>query len=131
MPAVTGRDLVVKKNSVAIAGVQTTGLTIDNSPVNITDIADDGFRTLGDFSGERSMDLSVDGVWKDTVVEAIAYGADSGLLLTDITIDLPSGGSLAGDFFVANWTLTGTHNEAATYSATLQSSGDWTYTAPA
>jgi len=36
---------------------------------------------------------------------------------------------LAGDFFLTSFEETGTYNEAVTFSASLQSSGDWTYTA--
>jgi predicted secreted protein len=122
----TGRDLLILKNSVAIAGAQENGITVDNSPVNITTIADAGYRTLGDFAGERSLDISISGVWVDKVVRDQAMGTS--LLLTDITIDFADGGSLSGDFYLANYSENGSHSTAVTFTATLQSSGAWTYT---
>jgi predicted secreted protein len=123
----TGRDLLILKNNVAIAGAQENGITVDNSPVNITTMSDDGFRTLADFAGERSLDISINGIWLDDVVRAQALG--SSLLLTDISIDFADGGELTGDFYLANYTETGTHTNAVTFNATLQSSGEWTYAA--
>lgn len=122
----TGRDLLILKNDVAIAGAQENGITVDNSPVDITSIGDDGYRTLGDFAGMRTLDISISGVWTDKVIRDVALGTS--LLLTDITIDFADGGDLSGDFYLANYEETGAHDGAVTFTATLQSSGEWTYT---
>ena len=127
MAAISGRDLIVKKASTAIAAVRTTGISVDNSPVDITSNDDAGFRTLGGFSGVRSMDITLEGVWSDTVVSDLAYGADSGLLLTDVTIE-DGQDTISGDFFLASFERSGSHDGEVTYSATLQSSGAWTVT---
>lgn len=124
----TARNFLIKKGGTAIAGARENSMTIDNSPVNITDIASGGFRTLADFSGERALDLSVSGVWKDKVVRDLALGADTGLLLTDLTLDFADGGDIAGDFFLANYEEGGPHDGEVTFTASLQSSGAWTYT---
>ena len=50
------------------------------------------------------------------------------MMLTDITIEYPDGATLAGDFYLASVEETGAYNEAVTFSASLQSSGQWTYT---
>lgn len=123
----SGRLLLIKKATTAIAGAQENGITVDNSPVDITSIGDDGFRTLADFAGMRTLDISISGVWSDSVVRDEALG--STLLLTDITIDFADGGDIAGDFYIANYEETGAHDGAVTFTATLQSSGEWTYTA--
>lgn len=127
MAAISGRDLVVKQSSTAIAGVRTTSLSIDNSPVDITSKDDSGFRTLGGFSGQRTLDITLEGVWVDQVISDIASGADTGLLLNDITIE-DSEDTIAGDFFVASYEMSGAHDGEVTYSVTLQSSGEWTVT---
>lgn len=123
----TGRDLLIKKNATAIAGAQENGISVDNSPVDISDIASGGYRELADFAGNRKLDLSISGVWDDKVLRDAAL-AGSGLLLTDITIDFADGGDIAGDFYLANYEETGAHDGAVTFTATLQSSGSWTYT---
>lgn len=127
MPAVSGRDLIIEKNGTPIAGVRSSGFSIDNSPVNITSKDDAGFRTLADFAGERSLDITVEGVWKDDVISAIALD-DATQLLTDITIIDASGATISGDFYLASFEQTGDHDGEVTYSAELQSSGIWTVT---
>lgn len=122
----TGRDLLILKNAVAIAGAQENGVSVDNSPVDITSIGDNGFRTLADFAGMRALDISISGVWANKTLRDSALGAT--LLLTDITIEFADGGDIAGDFYLANYEETGAHDGAVTFTATLQSSGAWTYT---
>jgi predicted secreted protein len=123
----TGRDLLILKNAVAIAGAQENGITIDNSPVDITSISDNGYRTLASFAGMRAIDISVSGVWSDNIVRAVAVGASP--LLTDITIEFADGASISGNFYLANYEETGAHDGAVTFSSSLQSSGAWTYSA--
>lgn len=122
--ATSGRDLVVSKAGTPIAAVRTTTLSIDNAPVDITSNDDGGFRTLGNFSGTRAMDLSVEGVWTDQVLSDIARGGGTGLLLTDITID-DGVDTISGNFFLASFEQSGAHDAEITYTAELQSSGPW------
>lgn len=122
----SGRDLLILKNAVAIAGAQEGGISIDNSPVDITSKDSSGFRTMADFAGTRALDISISGIWADKTLRDAALGAT--LLLTDITIEFADGGEIDGDFYLATYEETGTHNEAVTFSASLQSSGAWTYT---
>ena len=124
----TGRDLLIKKNAVAIAGAQENGISIDNSPVDITSISDGGYRTLADFAGMRALDISVSGVWTDTVMRDAALAA-TGMLLTDITIDFADGGDISSDFYLASYEESGAHDGAVTFTCSMQSSGAWTYTA--
>ncbi len=125
----TGRDLLVKKASTAIAGAQENGISVDNSPVDISDIAGGGYRKLADFAGNRKIDISITGIWTDKIVRDIALGStQSALLLTDITLDFADGGDIAGDFFLASYEETGAHDGTVTFTASLQSSGAWTYT---
>ena len=124
----TGRDLLINKGATAIAGAQTHSVSVDNSPVDISDIAGAGFRTLAGFAGNRKMDISVNGVWTDKVMRDLALGADSALLLSDITLDFADGGDISGDFYLASYEETGAHDGAVTFTCSLQSSGAWTYT---
>lgn len=123
-----GRDLLIKKGGTAIAGARTNSISVDNSPVDISDIAGGGFRKLADFAGNRKLDLSVSGVWATKVIRDLMLGADSGLLLTDLTLIFADGGDIAGDFYLASYTEEGAHDVAVTFTASMQSSGAWTYT---
>ena len=125
----SGRLLLIKKNAVAIAGARENGISLDNSPVDISDIASGGYRELADFSGNRKIDLRITGIWDDKVVrDAAMTSTQADLLLTDITIDFSDGGDIAGNFYLANYEETGVHDDAVTFTATLQSSGAFVYT---
>lgn len=129
-----GRLLLVKKGATKLAGLRTKSISFAGEAVDITNDDDDGFRTLLAEAGTKTLDLSVDGVAKDELIQDIVLGGGS-LMLTDITIDFPlrsgdsAAASIAGDFFLSSFEQSGTYNDSVTFSASLQSSGEWTYTA--
>lgn len=128
MAADIGRDAVLKKAATAIAGVTSTGLSVNNEPVDITSNDSAGFRTLLGTTGTASIDISVEGVYTDDVLRDIAFGTAT-KLLTDVTFDFANGDSLSGDFFLASFEETNPTAEATTFSASFQSSGTYTFTA--
>lgn len=127
MAADIGRDAVLKKNAVAIAGVTQTGLSVNNEPVDITSNDSAGYRTILGTSGTESIDISVEGVYTDDVLRDVAFGTGS-KLLTDITFAFANGDTLSGDFFLATFEETNPTAEATTFSASFQSSGAYTFT---
>lgn len=131
MAATSGRDFTISKNSSVLAGLRENGVSLDGSPVEVTDKTDSGFRTYGDFSGVRSFEISASGVLDDDIIQDIAFDPDASLLLTDITIEYPDGASISGDVFLSSVEFTGGHDGENTYSLTIGSSGKWNYTAAA
>lgn len=127
MAASSGRELLIKKGASVIAGVRTKTITINGEPIDVTSDDDSGFRTLLASAGIRSIDLSVEGVTKDAVLRAIVAGTSS-QLLTDITIEYPNGDVIDGNFYLVNIEESGEYQDAVTFSASLQSSGEFTYT---
>jgi predicted secreted protein len=126
MTAITGRDVIIKKNNTAIAAVRVTTASVDNSPVDITSRDAAGFRTLATFAGTRALEITGEGVWTDDVMTTLAFGTAS-KLLTDITLTYgPSPAKvITGNFYLASLDMTGDHADATTQSFTLQSSGAW------
>ena len=122
----SGRLMLIKIGGVAIAGARESGFTVDNSPVNITDLASGGFRKLASFSGVRSFDLSISGLWTVKTFRELAVGADP--LLVDAELEFADGAKMESDLFISNYVETGVHDSEVTFTATLQSSGLWTYT---
>lgn len=127
MPANIGRELLVKRGSTVIAGVRTKTITFNGEPVDVTSDDDSGFRTLLATAGQKSIDMSVEGVTKDNELRSAALSGTS-LLLTDVNIEWPNGDTLTGDFFLNSVEETGTYNDAITFTSSFQSSGSWTYT---
>ena len=128
MAANVGRKLFITKNGAEIAGCRNTSVTINGSPIDITSNDDQGFRTLMAEAGEKSMDISTDGITKDNVLRAIMLGGVTGQLLTDIVVNYPDGSTVAGDFFITTIGETAPYNDAITFNASFQSSGEWTFT---
>lgn len=122
----SGRLMLIKIASTAIAGARESGFTVDNAPVNITDLASGGFRKLASFSGTRSFDLNISGLWFDKTFRELAVGASP--LMTNAELEFADGATMEGDLFIANYAETGAHDTEVTFTATLQSAGLWTYT---
>jgi len=127
MAAGYGRELLIKKGSTVIAGVQTKTVSINGEAIDITSDDDSGYRTMLANPGTLSLDLSVEGVSKDATLRTIIANGGS-CMLTDITITYADGKVIAGDFFMSSFEDNGTHNDAVKFSCSLQSSGAFTYT---
>lgn len=127
MAASSGRELLIKKGATVIAGVRTKTVTINGEPIDVTSDDDSGFRTLLTDPATRMIDLSVEGITKDDTLRAIVAGAGP-QMLDDITIVYPDGAIIAGDFYLVSVEEAGEYQDAVTFTATLQSSGAFTYT---
>lgn len=128
MPNYSGRDFLIKKGSTVIASVRAKTVTINGEPIDVTTDDSNGYRNLLDKAATRSIDMSVEGLTDDDTLRAAMLGSGS-LLLTDINVEYPDGATLTGDFFMTSLEETGQHTDAVGFSASFQSSGQWTYTA--
>jgi predicted secreted protein len=130
MAAQAGRDFTVSKGGTVIAGLRETSATANSEPIDITGKDDNGYRTMASFAGVESIDITATGVWKDDTLRSIGFaGTGTTKLLTDITLEWGDGASLSGDFYLNSYEASGNQDNEETYSVSLQSSGDWTYTA--
>jgi predicted secreted protein len=131
-----GRQLLVKKGSSVIIGLRTATMTVGSESINVTSGEDAGKRLLLAASAEENVDLSVEGIMKSGTLRDIMLGAGS-KMLTDITIEWPLSDSgstpatLSGNFRMSNYEEGAPYNDAITFTSSLESSGDWTYTAEA
>lgn len=126
-----GRLVDVYKGTIAggvkIACATSKTITINNEPIDITSDCDDGYRTMLADPGVRSMDISVEGVAKSDSLIAQAVGAP-GVLLQGYEIDVAGVGVIAGDFYLNSVEIGAPTAESITFTASLQSSGQFTYT---
>ena len=132
MAAMTGRRIRLKKGSdvaaIGIVGAQGEDVTVANGEVDITDKDDNGYRTLLDDWGVRSIDVSISGILKDNTLIEIATSATGTVLLQEYTLEVGGLGSFSGDFYMNGFTLGAPHDNAATFSATFLSSGVYEFT---
>jgi len=135
MAGAASRELLVKKDGTTLLGMQSKTITAAGSSVDITSDEDSGFRTLADFAGVNSLDISGSGVTKDQALRALIL-TNGGDLYTDVTIEYPpvgtqtTGDSISGDFWFGSFTETGGGSDGAiAFDFSMESSGEWTFTA--
>lgn len=133
-----GRELLLKKNSVVIAGLQNVTVDWNGEAVDVTSGENGGFRCLLEKTGLQTIDISGEGIFKDNIIKDIALTPGTTKLLTDIEIEWPiieagnsQAATLTGNFYLQTRGEAAPQNEAITTSFTLMSSGPWVYTAEA
>ena len=127
MTGFVGRKAEIKKGSTTVAAVRTRTVTINNEPVDITSDDDLGFRKMLQDPGTKTLDMSVEGIMKNTT-DFLGVAMSTTNIIEGYSILFPGLGTLAGDFVVTGFEVGAAYNEAATFSATLQSSGAFTFT---
>lgn len=124
MAAAVGRNLTLTYGGATLAGARTKTITINGTAIDITTDDDSGYRALLEASGEKQIDLSVEGLMKeDVMTEALA---NNGTLIAEGVLTFPSGATITGDFRLNSLELGAPYNEAITFTAELQSTGSWT-----
>lgn len=130
MAKTAGRLCLIKKNDTPIGGIRTAGMTVNGSPIDVTDQGDSGFQTfLADILTGRSIQLTGDGYEEDQVIRDVAMAsAATGHFMTDITFEFPNGDEISGDFVLTGYSETGAYQDGQTFTCTFSSDGAWTYT---
>jgi TP901-1 family phage major tail protein len=127
MAAFVGRKAILSKGATAVAAIRTKTVSINNEPVDITTDDDNGFRTMLQDPGTKSLDMTVEGIIKDDTLLTVAMSSSD--ILEAFSILFPTIGTLSGDFVVTAFEVGAPSGEAATFSCTLQSSGTFTFAA--
>jgi len=119
MAEILGRKVTVSVGGDVVATARTTSLTINNEAVNVTSAGDEGIRRMMDEAGEKSVEITLDGLYTGSSLMDLAL-ANS--LLQEVELDYGDY-TLEGDFFLSSYNEGQPYNEAITFSATLMSSG--------
>ena len=128
-----GRNLIFEfPTGTRIASVRTKSFTVDSSAIDVTTDDDAGIRALLEEPGQHMIDMSVEGLLADDSL--LAQIVDGTLFIQNLTIKFPftfstTQATIVGDFRLNNFELSGEYQDAITFSATLQSTGTFTYTA--
>lgn len=130
MAKAAGRDAVLSKNNVPIAGVRVTTLKVANEPIDVTDRDSAGVVEVLAKASTKQITISVEGVYEDAVLRAIALDAAGSPLLTDLTFKfadaLTAADTVSGNFFMTSYEEGNPHDKEVTFSAEFVSSGAWT-----
>lgn len=131
LEAVAGRDVafyVGTDDSGPRICARTKTITVAGEPIDITQDCDGAFRTLLNTPATRSIDMSVEGVIRQDDWASIALDPASSNFLEQYALIIPGLGTITGDFFLGNFEIGAEYQDAVTFSATVQSSGAWTFT---
>jgi TP901-1 family phage major tail protein len=129
MAARIGRKIKFRWGAVAplaeVPGVREKGVTLNGEAVDVTADENNGWRELLADPAENQVEISLSGVTKSHVLKADWF-AGTRTKLAEIEYD--DGAKIGGTFYLSNYSETGVYNDAATFEATLMSSGVVTYT---
>jgi predicted secreted protein len=123
-----GRAVTLTWDGTAIDGVREKGISLNGEPIDATSDEDDGWRTLLATPGENQINITISGVTKGNALRAAWF---SGARTEAVVVTYPTGqGSFTGNFFLASYSESEPYNDATTFDAELQSTGEITYTPP-
>lgn len=137
MAAQKGKELLVKLGNedgppetfTALGGFRTNSLQINGETVDITNKDSNGFRELLDGAGIRSLSFSGSGVFLDDTQFAAANTAVLGGAKKNYEIIVPDFGTYGCAAIITSLEMAGEHNGEITYSISMESAGDVTFTA--
>lgn len=105
------------------AGARTTAMTLNNEPVDITNIDSGGFRELLPDAGVQSMDVRIDGVVNDAAVYIEVQTQAKDRTVKRYQFRSGNGDIWEADMVIQSLERTGAFNDAETFAISLQSTG--------
>jgi TP901-1 family phage major tail protein len=113
-----------------VGGIRSTSLAINNAQVDVTSQDDTSRdRQLLAAAGVRSVSVSGSGVFKDDAAAAAVNTAALADTHADWQVVVPDFGTFEGAFQVSSLEFGGEHDGEVTFSISLESAGDITFTA--
>ncbi len=112
-----------------IAGLRTTTWTVNGEDVDVTTKDDDGWQQRLSGAGVRSISISANGIFQDSVVEETVRGWSFDQTINWFLITFENGDTLECQFQISNYERTGDHDGAENYSLSLNSHGTPNYVA--
>lgn len=128
-----GKDTELRVDGSVVICFRSINISINGEAIDITDSCSQGFRDLARDPAVISINFGIDGVAKTRFLRDAAIGSGK-RLLENCELILPpiEGGSegdkISGDFYLADYSEGVTHDNATTFTATLQTAGVYTYT---
>lgn len=131
MAAQRGRLMLIYVGSgtgTLLGGLRTTNFTMNNSPVDVSTKDTNGWRELLEGGSLRFVSIAGDGVFKDSATDATIFNAVKNGSISTYTLQFPNGDTIEGSFLATNYTRAGGYEGAETFTLTLESTGEPTFT---
>ena len=105
------------------AGLRNTQLTINNNPVDVTNVASNGFREWLPNGGVMDLAIQADGIMDDPTAAAAAQvqSAVNNRTIIEARVISGHGDSYAGDFVIMSFARTGAFDGAETFQISMSS----------
>ncbi len=137
MPAQRGRDVLLQADTAGgspqsyttIAGLRVTTWTINGEDVDVTTKDNNGWQQRLAGAGVRSLSVSVSGIFQDSAIEETVRGWAFDQTINWYNITLQNGDNVEFQAQISNYERGGDHDNAETYSFTLNSHAEPIYTA--
>ena len=118
------------KVDAAAQSLKAQGLSVSTSVFDVTDADSNGLITyLAGESATKQVTIEVSGIADTNFLRVKFVDPATDMLLTNLTFTdpgtVPTADILSGNFFMTNYTETGTHDGAVEFSASFSSSGAW------
>lgn len=133
--ASAGKDFLIQALTASdtyttVAGMRSPSLRINGEIVDVTNAGSAGLkRELLAAASVGSMSVTGAGVFNGGAAQVKVEEAARARTLLPLKIVVPDWGTYAGSFQISTFELTGEYNGAVMFSATFESSGDYTFTA--
>jgi TP901-1 family phage major tail protein len=112
-----------------VGGLRSTGITLNEETVDVTTKDSAGWRELLAAGGIKSASISGSGLFTDAVSESTMRSAFGGSAIPNFQVIIPGFGEFEGKFQITSLEYAGEHNGEVTYSVSLESSGEFAFTA--
>jgi len=136
MPSQRGRDLLLKIESSLLSGTfidigsaRVMAVSITNGAVDGTTMGSDGIQFSRVDAGVQDMDITLDGLFKDTSSEEVLRAAAFARSQNNYKISFPNGDAYSAPFVVREYRRAGAHDNLETFTVTLTRSGSGTFVA--
>jgi len=133
MTAYKGRSLTLKygagTGSPIISQARVHSLKINNEMVDITNKDSNGYRTLLEDAGVRSASITISGIMDNAATFELFQSACVIGTISTYRFEFADSDALEGSFQPTSLEIGGEYKAEQTFSATLESSGTWTFTA--
>ncbi len=112
-----------------IAGLRTNTWTVNGEDVDVTSKDDNGWQQRLAGAGVRSISISATGIFQDSVVEETVRQWAFAQSINWYQITFENGDRLESQFQISNYERSGDHDNAETYTLSLNSHGTPNYVA--
>ena len=111
-----------------VGGLQTTTLTINNEKVDVTNKDSAGWQTLLQQAGIQSISITANGTADSAATFATLQGYAQVNSINTFNMIYGNGDTIEGPFQITKFEISGAYNKEQTFTCTLDSSGQPTFT---